>query len=52
MHEYIQIYDHREGSGYISYNTQSEITLQVNEKISGYSKQAPSEAPWKNDCTS
>ena len=33
MHEYIRIYDHRQGSGYISYNKQSEVTLQVNEYL-------------------
>ena len=33
MPEYVRIYDNRKGSEYVSYNTQFEITLQVNEYL-------------------
>ena len=29
--EYVWVYDNRQGSEYVSYNTQREVTLQVNE---------------------
>ena len=28
---YVWVYDNRQGSEYVSYNTQREVTLQVNE---------------------
>ena len=31
MPGYVQIYDNRQGSEYVSYNTQSMVTLQVNK---------------------
>ena len=33
MLEYVWIYVNGQGSEYISYNTQSEVTLQVNEYL-------------------
>ena len=33
MLEYVWIYDNRQGSEYISYNTQREVTLQFNEYL-------------------
>ena len=33
MPEYVWIYDNRQGSEYASYNTQREVTLQVNEYL-------------------
>ena len=34
MYEYVRIYDNRQGAEYVSYNTQSEVTLQVNDYLS------------------
>ena len=31
--EYVWIYNNRQGSEYVSYNTQREVTLQVNEYL-------------------
>ena len=33
MPEYVWIYDNRQDSEYVSYNTQSEVTLPVNEYL-------------------
>ena len=33
MPEYVWIYDNRQGSKYVSYNTQREVTLQFNEYL-------------------
>ena len=33
MPEYVWIYDHRQASEYVSYNTWREVTLQVNEYL-------------------
>ena len=33
MPEYLRIYDNRQGSEYVSYNKQDEVTLQVNEYL-------------------
>ena len=33
MSEYVWIYNIRQGSEYVSYNTQREVTLQVNEYL-------------------
>ena len=34
MHGYVRIYDNRQGCEYISYNRQSEVTLQASEYLS------------------
>ena len=33
MSEYVQIFDNRQGSEYVSYNKQREVTIQVNKYL-------------------